>query len=627
MDPEENRKAPTNLREYFEATREAGAVFRWMYDNLVSPQSMRWIQKMAIGNVLMIIMQTIQPFTISYIFNGLTIRDQNMAKTGLGAFLVTLLLQKGFQWYNDKCREWVFGFHFAKVDDVVTRLFNEKSLAQHEREANLLSPTVMDKGRAQIMNLQRVMLFDAMLTILQLVFAFICLWFLSALSGVIMTTVILAYLVWSLYLNSKVGMVYTPIDREFRRLARVRHERMVMIERVKVTAMEDRESDEIASSFRNTLTDDRRFWHWFVDVAFSRSLLNALGLISIMAWGLHLAWKGEISIGLLYPLFMWAMRVSENIWRLGEVEHQINWNIPPVQSMIKAVSLTAEIADGPDAVDIDPNIAYPIVFKNVGHTYLSGSIGKNLPPAVQDVSFEIKPGEKVALIGSSGAGKSTLMKMLLRFDDPTSGSIWINGYNLKDIKQHSWLRYLGYIAQREQVLDGTIRYNLTFALSTEERFKITDEELWRLMKPLQIDFGERLTDGLDTVVGRNGIKLSGGQAQRLMIGAAIIKNPRLLVIDEATSSLDSSTEKLVQQGLTEVLSGGNTSALIVAHRLSTVRNLCDKFVVLRAVSDLKPGESQVEAIADSFEELYRISPTFRKLADDQEIEIEEELVA
>jgi ABC-type lipoprotein export system ATPase subunit len=161
----------------------------------------------------------------------------------------------------------------------------------------------------------------------------------------------------------------------------------------------------------------------------------------------------------------------------------------------------------------------------------------------------------VALLGASGAGKTTVMRKLLRFDDPTSGCVLIDGIDLRTIRQASWRRGIGYIPQQAQVFDGSIRYNLTYRLKTEERAKITDAELWKLMQLLQIDFKDRLTHGLDTIVGKNGIKLSGGQAQRLMIGAAVIKRPWLLVVDEATSSLDSATEHEVQARLATVLSG------------------------------------------------------------------------
>jgi ATP-binding cassette subfamily B protein len=244
------------------------------------------------------------------------------------------------------------------------------------------------------------------------------------------------------------------------------------------------------------------------------------------------------------------------------------------------------------------------------------------PAALTRVSFAIEPGEKVALLGASGAGKTTVMRKLLRFDDPTSGCVLVDGIDLRTIRQTSWRQGIGYIPQQAQVFDGSIRYNLTYRLSPEERARVTDADLWKLMQLLQIAFKDRLTQGLDTIVGKNGIKLSGGQAQRLMIGAAVIKRPWLLVVDEATSSLDSATEHEVQAGLATVLSGSATSALIVAHRLSTVRHLCTKFVVLKAANEVPGGESQVEAIASSFEVLYRESPTFRRLADYQGVAVE-----
>ena len=146
----------------------------------------------------------------------------------------------------------------------------------------------------------------------------------------------------------------------------------------------------------------------------------------------------------------------------------------------------------------------------------------------------------------------------------------------------------------------------------------TDEKLWEFVRTLRGDFGRRLKKGLDTAVGERGLKLSGGQAQRLMIIAAAIKKPRFMIIDEATSNLDSSTEKAVHAGLAEILKG-DVSALVVAHRLSTVQDLCDTFIVLRPAEDVAKGESQIEAIGHSFEELYRISPTFRQLARDQNL--------
>lgn len=616
MKEEQEKKPPQNFAEYFEGTKESYKVFKWIFAHVITSQSFRYMKWMAGSIIVMIIMQTVQPVAISYIFNGLTQHNGDMSKWGLGIFFITLLSQKFAQRQYDRSREYVFGLHWARIDEVVTDLFCQKSLAQHSHESNLLSPTTIDKGRMKAMDLQRILFFDAFPVVLQLFLSFVCLCFLSWIAGLIMFVVICMYIVWSLYLNSQVSRICTPLDRRFRKLGRRRNERMERIERVKSTGKEKREIREMAHIFDDILKDDRAFWLRFIDIAFVRSSFNVLGLFIIMSWGAWLVWNGKLNIGLLYPLYSWSMRVSENIWRFGDVEHQINWNLPAVQSMIKALSLPASIVDKEDAIDIDLS-PHTIAFENVSHTYPGGVAEKELPPAVQKVSFKIEPGEKVALLGPSGAGKSTLMHKLLRFDDPTSGSITVDGIDLRDITQDSWKSYIGYIPQQAQVFDGTIRYNLTFALSDEEREMISDEQLWELMKLLQIDFGERLTEGLDTVVGRNGVKLSGGQAQRLMIGSAVIKNPRLLVVDEATSSLDSTTEKLVQQGLEIVLANNETSALIVAHRLSTVRKLCSKFVVLKPMNTVNTDESQIEAVAHSFEELYKISPTFKQLADDQ----------
>jgi ABC-type multidrug transport system fused ATPase/permease subunit len=205
--------------------------------------------------------------------------------------------------------------------------------------------------------------------------------------------------------------------------------------------------------------------------------------------------------------------------------------------------------------------------------------------------------------------------------DPMEGSISVEGTDLRNITRDSWLKGIGYISQHPEVFDGTIRDNLTYRLSDIERSEMTDDMLWELMKSLEIDFGTRLDKGLDTKVGKHGLKLSGGQAQRLMIGSAVIGNPWFMVIDEATSSLDSTTERKVQKGLEKILSG-NTSALIVAHRLSTVRHLCTKFVVLKPANLVEVDGTQVEAVGYSFEELYQTSPTFRQLADDQEISVQ-----
>lgn len=281
--------------------------------------------------------------------------------------------------------------------------------------------------------------------------------------------------------------------------------------------------------------------------------------------------------------------------------------------MIAAVSLPPDVISG--SIEIDREGPIEIRLDNVSHSYREEMQDDESGVVLKDVNFAIGRGEKVALLGGSGCGKTTVMRLLLRYMDPQSGTIRINGADLRELDLASWLRCVGYIPQHAQIFDGTLRDNLMYALPEDERRRVSDAELWELMRLLKIDFGKRLRQGLDTLVGRNGLKLSGGQAQRLVIGAAAMKHPTFMIVDEATSHLDSTTEKEVQEGLARVMHA-KMGALIVAHRLSTLR-LCDRFVVMRPAEEIQNGDSQVEAAAHSFEELYALSPTFRRLADDQ----------
>lgn len=622
METETNSVKKRTLKEYLKSSSESLSVFTWLYREATTPESRSHMRKLFVCIGLMVFAGALQPSFVSYIFDGLRIQNATYVQAGLAAFALSLVLQKVTQRFHDRSREYILGIHMGTLDDKLTTLFFGKSLGQHAQLSHVLSPTTIDKGKWKALDIQRVILFDGVTTVLQLGLSVSFLFFLNVIAGAIMASLLVCYVLGSLYLNNMIHNVCTPLDARFRALGRRRFERMERAERVLTNGKSTYEVADMAAVFGPLIREDRSFWLKFIDIALIRSGLNIIALSSVMALGAWSVWNGEMTLGLLFPLYAWASKVSENVWRLGDIEHQINWNLPPVQSMIKAVNLAPDIVDSPDAVSIDGTVPHRIEFVNVSHTYPAEiGDGNETPPAVKSVSFTIDPGEKVSLLGPSGAGKSTIMKKLLRFSDPTSGSILIDGIPLTQIRLNSWRTGIGYIPQQAQVLDGTIRYNLLYGLDDEAREKITDKELWGIMRLLKIDFGERLTQGLDTVVGKNGIKLSGGQAQRLMIGAAVIKKPWLLIIDEATSSLDSSTEKEVQEGLATVLAGRNISVLVVAHRLSTVRTMCNKHVVLRPAAVVEIGESQVDAIAPTFEELSVKSPIFARLASDQGIVI------
>ena len=617
---EDDRKAGS-FREYLENARDYVKVFRWLWKEVITSQSKKLVRTMLGYTVAVTLLSAAQPFALAQVFTGLANRDSSKIVWGMVWFATLLGALKCLDRRSERARELACGVNWHRLDDRITELFFGKSIAQHVQEGTRLSAASINKGRWRVIDMQTVLLFEGVPTLAQLLIYLAFLICLSRVGGLLMTLLFLIYLVWSMYLNYRVTRVCTPIESDWRKLNKRRDERWEKVERVIVNGHEGLETEEMSATFKDVVGRDCAFWLWFIDNATIRSFVNLACLSACMSWGIWLVWIGEWKIGLLYSLFALSNQVSQNVWKLGEIERKISWNMPSVTLMIDSLSIPPSIVDKPNAIALDHTVPHRIVCEEVSHTYQAETKGDTeQPAALIRVTLSIEKGEKVAVIGPSGAGKSTLMKMLLRFDDPTSGHIRIGGTNLSDISIASYRRGVGYIPQTSQIFDGTIRSNLVYGLTAEEREKVSDDELWALMKLLQIDFGNRLTDGLDTKVGKSGLKLSGGQAQRLMIGAAVIKKPWLLVVDEATASLDSTTEKLVQEGLAKVLSG-NTSALIVAHRLSTVRRLCTKFVVLRPAEEVKDGESQVEAIAGSFEELYQISPTFRRLADDQGVTI------
>lgn len=625
-DAEETRKAPKNWREYLRETVEMLSVLRWTYRELKAPDSGKWTRRFWTVLVFATVFQMAQPWTIGYIFDGLIARDPGLLGLGFGGFVICALLQKVAHWQEACTREWMLGLNMGSVDHKITDLMFQKSMGQHLQEGSSLHVSNIDKGRWRAVETMIMLLFDGVPMLLMLSVSYLFLWCLSPVAGGIMTVIILVFAAWSLYLSQQTLEVCTPIEADFRQLNRHRVERWEKMERVKTSGKEDEELRGMDGWWDRMITADRNFWLWYIGQGTLRGALHSFGLLLIMAHGAWLVWNGTWEAGRLYPLYAWATLLAQNLWQLSMIERKLNWNMPSIRSMMEALTIQPDVTQPDNAAVLDAADGVCVEFDGASYTYPLGSreeggSDKKLPvQVIKNVSFVIRPGEKVGLIGGSGAGKTTLMRLLLRYMDPDEGSIRINGQRLSDIDLASWLRLVGYIPQQAMVLDGTLRYNLTYGLPPEEREQITDEELWAIMRLLQIDFGERLVNGLDTAVGRNGMKLSGGQAQRLMIGAAAIKKPRFMVIDEATSSLDSTTEKAVQEGLTLVLNE-NVSALIIAHRLSTVRYLCDRFVVLRDTSSREDGELQVEAVADSFESLYDISPTFRQLADDQGVNV------
>ncbi|HSY66145.1 MAG TPA: ABC transporter ATP-binding protein [Terriglobales bacterium] len=249
--------------------------------------------------------------------------------------------------------------------------------------------------------------------------------------------------------------------------------------------------------------------------------------------------------------------------------------------------------------DEDPNRAMGlgrlnghIEFQHIDFEY---ELGK---PVLRDVSFEASPGTVTALVGSSGSGKSTIIGLLAAFYVPKSGQILIDGNDLSKVKLDSYRTQLGMVSQESFLFAGTIRENIMFSCP-----RGTEKELMRACCTAHVDeFADRFTNGYDTVIGERGVRLSGGQRQRVSIARAILSDPRILILDEATSSLDSQSERLIQEGLSYLMKGRTT--FVIAHRLSTIRH-ANQILVVEAGRIVECGTHEsLYAKAGRYTDLY-----------------------
>lgn len=283
----------------------------------------------------------------------------------------------------------------------------------------------------------------------------------------------------------------------------------------------------------------------------------AVGVTLIMVLAAQEVMAGTMSLGDLVLVNAFMLQVFIPLNFLGVVYSQVKHALSDMDRMFRLLQEQPEITDRPDAKTLDVGNG-AVHFEHVQFHYQPERA------ILEDVDFEIPPGKKVAVVGHSGAGKSTLARLLFRFYDVTGGSVKINGQDVRDVTQESLRSAIGIVPQDTVLFNDSVEYNIAYG-----RCDADHEEIVRAAQTANIhDFIMSLPDGYQTVVGERGLKLSGGEKQRIAIARAVLKNPKILVFDEATSSLDSRSEKQILEALRDLASDHTT--LVIAHRLSTI---------------------------------------------------------
>jgi ABC-type multidrug transport system fused ATPase/permease subunit len=297
------------------------------------------------------------------------------------------------------------------------------------------------------------------------------------------------------------------------------------------------------------------------------SFITGIGSVMILWLGGQQIIGGVLTIGELVAFNSYLGQFYSPVMQISRLSVQLQRSLASVDRVFELIDREPKIKDAPNAQE-KSHIEGRIEFRNVHFSYEPGQ------PVLHGISFVANPGEMIALVGPSGSGKSTITNLIPRFYDVDQGSILVDGLDVRQWKLASLRSHIGMVLQDTFLFNGTARENLRYG-----RLDATDEEIIEAAKAARIhEFLASLPQGYDTQLGERGVKLSGGQRQRLSIARTILKDPKILILDEATSSVDSEVESLIQEALEELMK--NRTTIVIAHRLSTIKN-ADRIIAIK----------------------------------------------
>lgn len=552
---------------------------------LARPELKKWRPIMVIAILLTLgaaVLEVLAPILLGVAVNQLVENDQGVVP-GFGAAASMLAMALGVQVLArvmPQLRDWLFSpvSQDAQRTICVDAFGHAQSLSLgfHQTRRTGALNRVIERGASAVDYLIRFLAFNIGPTLVRLILAAIAL---AVAFDIYLAMIAIATI--ALYVVSTVLITEWRVrqrrrmnqaDTKFRGTA---VDILTNFETVKSFAAEKRETARFNDAMRN-------YNSHYVSAIRSMYILNAtqatvmglgmLAALTLSAWNVS---QGSMEIGGMFAVQGLFLTLYAPLNILGWAWREIKQGAVDLEKLYGLLGMKPEVADKPDA----KTLASPrgdVAFEQVGFTHDARAVG------VKDVSFEVPAGQKIAFVGTSGAGKSTLLKLLFRFYDVLEGRVLIDGKDVRDVTQESLRQSLGLVPQDVVLFNETIRANIGYANPDA-----TQEQLEDAARRAQLlDFIESLPDGWDTKVGERGLKLSGGEKQRVGIARVILADPAILVLDEATSALDSATEAAVQDALDEASRGRTT--LMVAHRLSTVQN-ADEIVVLQAGRVIERG--------------------------------------
>ncbi len=435
---------------------------------------------------------------------------------------------------------------------------------------------VIDRGVKGIEGIVRFTILSGIPTVVEFAMMALVIWFQFGFWYVVVVgATVFAYVYYTVVASDKRIQIRRDMNNADNDANSKSVDSLLNFETVKYFGNEEVERGRFDKAMRGYERAAIKTWTSLSWLNFGQAVILGFGMTTCMVMSAMAIQRGEQSIGDFVMINALLMQLSVPLNFIGFIYREIRQGIADLEAMFSVLSVEPEIQDDPLAENLEVKEA-TIKFEDVHFHY------DEERPILKGVNFEVPAGSTIAIVGPSGAGKSTISRLLFRFYDVTSGRITIDGKDVRDVTQQSLRHHIGMVPQDTVLFNDNIAYNIRYG-----RVDATDEEVKHAAKLAQIDhFIEALPQGYESEVGERGLKLSGGEKQRVAIARTILKSPPILILDEATSALDTHTEQEIQSAL-DVVSKDRTT-LVIAHRLSTVVN-ADQILVLKAGEAVEQG--------------------------------------
>jgi ABC-type multidrug transport system fused ATPase/permease subunit len=442
------------------------------------------------------------------------------------------------------------------------------SLGYHERENTGSKIIKIEKGVDKISEFLNNIFWEVLPTVFQLIFTLAALFWADWRLGLSFLIFAPVFITITYFANKRMYPVRKQIYRDYETASGKMGQTILNINAVQSFVQEKRELSEFDKVKTNLRENEDRQWGWMMKTNLGRNFIVDVGRAAVLFLGVYLVSRSSITIGTL----IFALTLSEtaygSLYRLSRFYDKMEEGREGVNRLIILFNTAPEIINKPDGLK-PKNIEGEIEFVNVAFYY-----AENKRPAVSRLNFKIVSGCVTALVGPSGGGKTTVARLVYRHYDPQVGQILLDGHDLRDYDLHGFRKFFAIVPQEVEIFDLSVAENIAYAKPNASRREI--KAAARIANAEE--FIEKLENGYQTMVGERGIKLSGGQRQRIGIARAILANPRVLIFDEATSNLDSQSEKLIQDAMGKI--SKDRTIIIIAHRLSTIKR-ADKIIVLK----------------------------------------------